>query len=239
MFLFFTPDARVPPEEQLYDCVTGIWWCERDGLSWGEPVRAFLVGRRVARRPDVRTGRHAVVRVLQDGRLQGGRHLHGDVERLVVELAERGSRTQQRLSDRGGLPHSLRRHDGLQPRRPAFGVFGAYDLWESYREFGGGWTEPLNLGPVVNTTTFDGWPYLSPNGNELWFTSFVSDLGYPGPCIYRTLRTDRGWTEPEEMVSHYVGDPAMDPDGNLYFTHHYINDGGTTIETDIYVCYRR
>jgi len=41
------------------------------------------------------------------------------------------------------------------------------------------------------------------------------------------------------MVSHYVGDAAMDPDGNLYFTHHYINAGGATIETDIYVCYRR
>jgi hypothetical protein len=29
----------------------------------------------------------------------------------------------------------------------------------------------------------------------------------------------------------------MDDEGNLYFTHHYW-DGGETIETDIYVCYR-
>jgi len=40
------------------------------------------------------------------------------------------------------------------------------------------------------------------------------------------------------MVSRYACDPAMDPEGNLYLTHHYW-DGEQTIETDIYVCYRR
>ena len=43
MFLFFTPDASVPAEEQLFDCVTGVWWCERSGRSWTEPFSAPAV----------------------------------------------------------------------------------------------------------------------------------------------------------------------------------------------------
>ena len=36
------------------------------------------------------------------------------------------------------------------------------------------------------------------------------------------------------MVSHYLGDSAMDPNGNLCFTHRHINEGGTRMESDIY-----
>ena len=238
MFIFFTPDAQVPAEEQLFDCATGIWWCERVGLGWGEPVRAFLSD-------DVSLDGPMCE---QDGTLWFASYRSGGYKEGDIYTATRNgwSWSWQNAGAELNSDYEIGEvyltafgDTMVYSRDSAFGIFGAYDLWESYREFGGGWTEPLNLGPVVNTTTFDGWPYLSPNGNELWYTSFGSDLGYVGPAIYRTTRTDRGWTEPEEMVSHYVGDPAMDRDGNLYFTHHYVDAGGTTIETDIYVCYRR
>ena len=237
MYIFFTPDSRVPAEEQLFDCVTGIWWCTRSGGIWEEPARAFLSDDLALDGPMCE----------QDGTLwfasyRPGGYKEGDMYTATWNGSswnwQNAGAQLNRDFEIGEVYLTAHGDTMVYQRDVEHGTFGQYDLWESYRD-NGGWTEPLNLGPTVNTTTYDGWPYLSPNGNELWYTSFVSELGYPGPCIYRTLRTDRGWTEPEEMVSHYVGDPAMDPDGNLYFTHHYINDGGTTIETDIYVCYRR
>ena len=46
------------------------------------------------------------------------------------------------------------------------------------------------------------------------------------------------------MVSNFVGEPTVDEDGNLYFTHHLWQwTSGMTnfyaVESDIYVCYRK
>jgi hypothetical protein len=237
MFIFFTPDAQVPAEEQLFDCVTGVWWCTRDGRGWTEPERAFLSDDLALDGPMAE----------QDGTFWFASYRTGGYRECDIYTATRNGSSWSWQNAGAQLNRDyeigecyLTAHGDtmVYARGASYGIYGEYDLWESYRN-GGGWTEPLNLGPTVNSLTYDGWPYLSANGNELWFTSFGSELGYPGPCIYRTVRTERGWSEPEEIVSHYVGDAAMDPDGNLYFTHHYIDEGGATIETDIYVCYRR
>jgi len=237
MFIFFTPDSSVPAEEQLFDCVTGIWWCERDGRGWAEPERAYLSDDLSLDGPMAE----------HDGTLWFASYRTGGYREADLYTATLGGSSWSWQNAGAQLNRDyeigecyLTAHGDtmVYARAASHGIYGEYDLWESYRD-GGGWTEPLNLGPTVNTSTYDGWPYLSANGNELWYTSFGSGLGYPGPAIYRTVRTPRGWTEPEEIVSHYVGDAAMDPDGNLYFTHHYIDEGGATIETDIYVCYRR
>ena len=39
---FFTPDVDVPPEKQVLDQVTGIWWCTKKNGIWAEPKRAIL-----------------------------------------------------------------------------------------------------------------------------------------------------------------------------------------------------
>jgi len=237
MFIFFTPNASVPAEEQLFDCVTGVWWCERSGRSWTEPERAYLSNDLALDGPMCE----------QDGTLWFASYRTGDYKEGDLYTAtwsgsswswQNAGAQLNRDFEIGEVYLTAHGDTMVYQRDVQHGIHGQCDLWESYRD-GGGWTDPLNLGPVVNTATYDGWPYLSANGQELWYTSFGSGLGYPGPAIYRTVRTARGWTRPEEMVSHYVGDAVMDPDGNLYFTHHYINEGGTTIETDIYVCYRR
>ena len=237
LFIFFTPDAQVPAEEQLLDGVTGIWWSTRDGRGWSEPERAVLSDDLALDGPMSE----------QDGTLwfasyRVGGYKEGDIYTATLNGSSWSWQNvgQQLNADYEIGECYLTAHGDtiVYARAASHGIYGEYDIWESYRD-GNGWTAPLNLGPVVNTFTFDGWPYLSANGNELWYTSFGSGLGYPGPAIYRTVRTARGWSEPEEMVSHYVGDAAMDPDGNLYFTHHYISEGGDIIESDTYVCYRR
>ena len=237
LFFFWTPDSSVPPEEQLGDCVTGVWWSQRDGRGWTDPERAVLSDRASLDGPMCE----------QDGTLwfatfRTGTFGEGDIYTATWSGSSWSWRNAGELLnsdyDIGEVCLTAQGDTMIYARDSSHGAYGGYDLWESYR-VAGVWTQPVNLGETVNSDVDDGWPYLSPGGSELWFTRNVSELGYPGPAIYRTVRTGGGWSAPEEIVSQYVGDAAMDPDGNLYFTHHFVDALGETIETDIYVCYRR
>ena len=42
LYFFFTPDVRVPAEQQLFDGVTGIWVTHRVDGGWTEPERVLL-----------------------------------------------------------------------------------------------------------------------------------------------------------------------------------------------------
>jgi hypothetical protein len=61
-------------------------------------------------------------------------------------------------------------------------------------------------------------------------------MGTPG--IFRSVMNDRTWGQPELIVSQFAGEPTLDDAGNLYFVHHYYEDG-VMIEADIYVAYRK
>lgn len=50
------------------------------------------------------------------------------------------------------------------------GGYGHFDLYISHRT-PGGWSEPVNLGPAVNTAARDYSPRLAPDGHTLLFTS--------------------------------------------------------------------
>ncbi len=67
MFFFFTPDVSVPPEKQLLDKVTGIWWSKKVAGQL-DRARADHPQRRPGpRRRAVRPGKQDVVR-LREGR---------------------------------------------------------------------------------------------------------------------------------------------------------------------------
>ncbi|MCX6654300.1 MAG: hypothetical protein NTY03_04165 [Candidatus Bathyarchaeota archaeon] len=42
LYLFFTPDVRVPAEKQIIDQVTGIYVSKKVGDTWQEPERVIL-----------------------------------------------------------------------------------------------------------------------------------------------------------------------------------------------------
>ncbi|MEM5814804.1 MAG: hypothetical protein QXD77_03225, partial [Candidatus Aenigmatarchaeota archaeon] len=109
---------------------------------------------------------------------------------------------------------------------------GSYDIWMIERD-NGGWTKPVNVA-VVNSEDTDGWPFVTQDGNELWFTRF-----YMGsPAIFRSKKVNGTWTEPELIISQFAGECSLDNNGNIYFTHHFY-ENGSMIEADIYVAYRK
>jgi hypothetical protein len=97
------------------------------------------------------------------------------------------------------------------------------------------WMQPVPLCSAVNTEGNEGWPSLTQDGNELWLTRTY--LG--SPAIYRSLKVDGEWQEPELILSQFAGESSMDNGGNIYFTHHYYNNQSKMIEADIYVALKK
>jgi hypothetical protein len=110
---------------------------------------------------------------------------------------------------------------------------GGLDIWSS-QKINGDWQGPQNI-VAVNTADNEGWPFISQDGTELWFTRT-----YMGsPAVYRSKSLNGAWKEPELIVSQFAGEPTLDSDGNLYFVHHFFNEAGDMVEADIYVAHRQ
>jgi hypothetical protein len=77
------------------------------------------------------------------------------------------------------------------------GGMGQFDLYVSYLR-GGGWTEPVNLGPNVNTNRHEIYPVYYPDG-RLYFSSRGHDPNIGDFDIYYTVRDVGTWTPPVHL----------------------------------------
>ncbi len=76
---------------------------------------------------------------------------------------------------------------------------GGSDLYASGRTADGGWTEPLNLGPIINTPKDDQSPFFHADGKTLYFMS-LGHVGMGGFDLYKTeIGDDNIWTTPQNL----------------------------------------
>ena len=234
---FFTPDVDVPPEKQVTDGITGIWWSTKTNNEWSEPERVVLNYGYALDGPFC----------IQGDILWFCSARTGNYRELDIYTAELKNDKWQNWENAGellnvdyGVGELYTTADGktMYYDSDRQGGFGSKDLW-IIEKINGEWTKPVNLGPTVNTEQDEGWLYISPYGNELWFTRW-SGLGYQGPALFRAVKLENGtWSEPEEIISNFAGDPGLDEEGNIYFTHHFFDEETNMIEADIYVAYRK
>ncbi|MBM3156856.1 MAG: hypothetical protein FJ004_06185 [Chloroflexi bacterium] len=233
LYFFFTPDVSIPAEQQLFDGVTGIWVSEKQNGDWGTALRVVLEGQDELALDgcifvqgdemwfcSARVGNYRGVdmwtaRYKDNGwndRENAGEKLNVDYEIGELHVTADGNEMYFHSSRAGGN--------------------GGYDIWVT-RLSSGEWQEPENI-EAVNTPESEGWPFITRDGQELWFTRV-----YMGsPAIFRSCKVDGAWGKPELIISQFAGEPSLDNQGNLYFTHHYFSDG-RMIEADIYVAYRK
>ncbi len=113
--------------------------------------------------------------------------------------------------------------------------FGDFDIYISYNT-PTGWSDPINLGPGINTEFWESSPSLSPDKNTLYFSSNRPG-GYGGKDLYISHRKPNGtWSAAENMGPsvNTAGDelaPFIHADNQtLFFTSNGLTGyGGTDI----------
>jgi hypothetical protein len=225
LYVWFTPDVEKPPEKQVIDSVTGIYvFRKRDG-GWGaaerivlqDPGKLSLDGCEFIMADTMwfctaregYTGIHWFTADYIDGRWDNWQLADFQAEYEVGELHI--SADGQELYFHSARPGGL----------------GGFDIWVS-EKVAGEWEQPVNLA-IVNSPHTDGWPFVTQDGSELWFTRS------PGaPELWRSKRVNGQWGEPQQMFTHFAGEASLDNEGNVYFTHHFYKDD-SMLEADIYV----
>ncbi len=92
------------------------------------------------------------------------------------------------------------------------GGYGGLDIYVShYNEATGEWGPATNLGPVINTEFNEETPFLSKDGQTLYFSS-QGHTSMGGFDIFYASRKNGGWSEPKN-----VGYPVNSTDDDLFF----------------------
>ena len=229
LYYTYTPDVDVPIQGQFINGVTGLWYSEKTLDGWGEPEKVvtssentldgcpFIQGDKLwfcSARPGY-TGVNFFT-----GTLKGNK---------ITNISYAGERLSEEIdvgelhitSDSEELYFHALRPNGTD-----------MDIWVT-RLMNDTWSDPENV-EAVNSEAPEGMPYLTEDGMELWFNRQY--LG--SPATYRSKKVKGQWTEPELIISQFAGEPNLDRDGNIYFVHHFYEDG-KMIEADIYVAYRK
>jgi Tol biopolymer transport system component len=226
LYFFFTPDVSIPAEKQLLDEVTGIYVSKNENGQWQTPTRVLLqtpgklaldgcefVSGNIMLFCSAREGYEGInwfSAEFENGKwITTNKKIEFPEDYKVGELHEYDNEIyyhSDRVSGKGGL-----------------------DIWKIKRNFDHSWSTPENV-QEVNSVGDEGWPAISPDGNELWFSK---DYG-----IWRSKKINNVWQTPELIISNLAGEPSLDNQGNLYFVHHYFKDN-KMIEADIYIAYKK
>lgn len=117
-----------------------------------------------------------------------------------------------------------------------FDSFGGKDLYVSFQQNDGTWTEPKNLGHDINTAHTEESPFLAADDKTLYFSS-KGYSGFGGADIYISRRLDdtwQNWTEPENLGNEINSSEDDDffniPPSGKYA---YFSKSNTELDADI------
>lgn len=115
------------------------------------------------------------------------------------------------------------------------------DIWYIEKK-SGGWSDPVNLGPIINSDHHESGPTISNNGT-LYFTREGDERGIGASDIYKSTLVDGRYTEPENLgpavnTPFHELVPAVAPDESyLIFTSNRPEESGRSLR--LYVSWQR
>ncbi|MEE9466022.1 MAG: hypothetical protein V3W14_10670 [Candidatus Neomarinimicrobiota bacterium] len=170
-----------------------LWYLERTGDGWGSPVH--LEQPNTAGQDDYYTS------ISNAGVLYYSvfpcHDCGGDL--YMAQPAEGGffggTKLDEPLSSPGNDHDPFIAPDGsyliFTSNRP--GGFGRGDLYISFRQVDGGWSEPVNMGPEINSGGYDFCALLSPDGKYLLYTRNLGgngDIYWVDAAVIDSLRPE-------------------------------------------------
>lgn len=92
------------------------------------------------------------------------------------------------------------------------GGFGGLDIYRSDLQPDGQWGEPVNLGPIINTRYNEETPFITENGQYLYFSSY-GHYNMGGYDVFFSKKDENGnWDQPVNL-----GYPINTTDDDLFF----------------------
>jgi len=227
-YFWFTPDPNVPAQEQLTDGVTSIYASKKSGGIWQEPKKIILQEK----------GKVALdgCEFVLDNEIYYCSAREGIVGMKWFKSEKKGNGWTVGVYDEkiSNLVEGELHISGntLYFNSTKLRGSGKNDIFMS-EKINGSWGEPINIS-IVNSPEDDTLPYANQTNDELWITRTYKGT----PAIYRSKKIDGEWQSPELIVSQFAGEPTLDNEGNLYFTHHFFKDN-KMLEADIYVAKKK
>ncbi|MCX7861656.1 MAG: hypothetical protein N2449_01515 [Bacteroidales bacterium] len=78
------------------------------------------------------------------------------------------------------------------------GGLGGFDIYMAFRRPNGTWSQAINLGEPINSSADENYPYITADGQKLYFSSNRSgSMG--GYDIFKSKLIDGKWSEPENL----------------------------------------
>lgn len=199
-----------------------IWFSRKDGTQWSPPVHA---GRLLNDK-----GYNAVAGFSPDGAqlfLNGHYGARGEMARtqgIAMSTRTEGAWSRPQniqipyFMNRSGILYGSMSADNsaFVFSAESYGSYGVEDIYVSLRR-GDKWTEPKNLGRVINTQFQELSPSLSHDAKTLYFSS-NGRKGSGSFDVYAATRLDDSWTNwsaPENMG------PAINSEGRELFFRSY------------------
>jgi hypothetical protein len=144
-----------------------LWMCERTDETWSDPVLLadeINVGRRISAHSMSSSGTLFFTRSEAGTDMYQARGLGKDT--MTVEKLAQGLNSQ--TPDH--CPY-IAPDESFIIISSFRGGYGLSDLFISFRREDGSWTEPVNMGPTVNSAAKDEYPFVCPDAKYLFFNS--------------------------------------------------------------------
>ncbi len=124
------------------------------------------------------------------------------IEKLNSNINTKSTETHACISDDGKILYFTSDRDG---------GFGGLDIYKSYLDKNNEWGPAINLGSTINTSLDEDTPFITEDGNTLYFSS-QGHLNIGGFDIFYSTKNNNTWDTPIN-----IGYPFNSTDDDIFF----------------------
>jgi hypothetical protein len=160
-----SPDGRV----LYFSRDWALWKMVKSGTGWSKPEKLGPVVNFQKRQDGPSVTRNGVIYFCS---------MYGDMDGIYRAFPEKGAFIKREKLGSGinrgpvdGMPYIAPDESFLIFASFRRGGYGMSDLYITFRGEDGQWTNPVNMGPQINSPYKDGYPWVTPDGRFFFFNS--------------------------------------------------------------------
>ncbi|MCS6832014.1 MAG: hypothetical protein NZ521_00410 [Flammeovirgaceae bacterium] len=172
-----------------------IYMAYRRGIGWTHPYPTDIEGKVCYPLSITQDGKEMLLYKGEDDE-KGDIYLASVKRSRWGNLKKLSSRINSKYNERGACFANNGKVIYFASNRP--GGYGGYDIYKSYQIAKEEWSEPVNLGPTINTEADEIFPFMHPDNKTFYFSS-NGNKSMGGFDILYTVSEGAGWREPVNL----------------------------------------